>query len=154
MANLALKYEVIYWLVTGATAFFSFSLLGLLLASIGNIYVRDGLSLVRGLVVLWFIASAAPLFEEPGTWDKVIGSAGILAAVVVFFYYFSLESREKKQEKHQPLLVAVFSAAVLAVALYMTWAGVHALTGAAWLPALVFLALCVYSFMTRNGAEI
>ncbi len=42
-----LKFEVLYWLVVGVTAFFSFSLHGLLLAAFGNIYIRDYISLAR-----------------------------------------------------------------------------------------------------------
>ncbi len=143
MANALLKFEVLYWLVVGVTAFFSFSLPGLLLAAFGNIYIRDGFSLARGLSVLWFIAAAVPLLGEPTTLQKVIGSVCIIAALVIFFFSYS---------RAQPpcrggLLVVIYSAAVLAIALFMLWTQ-GTLQGTVWIPLVIFLSLSVYSLLT------
>ena len=146
MENLILRYEVIYWLVVAITAYFSFSLPGLLLAAFGNIFIRDGFSLARGLSVLWFIAIAVPLVGQPTSMEKIIGSAGIVAAMVIFFFTFSLVARPRQGQ----MLVVIYSTLVLITALLMLWTKELArlsLQSSAWIPAVVFFALSLYSLL-------
>lgn len=145
MINALLKFEVLYWLVIGITALFSFSLPGLLLAAIGNIYIRDAFSLARGLSVLWFIAAAVPLLGEPTTLQKVVGTVCIVAALAIFFFSYS----RIQQPCQGGLLVVIYSAVILAIALFMLWTR-GTLQGTAWIAAVIFLCLCVYSFLTAK----
>jgi hypothetical protein len=147
MTNPLLKFEVVYWLVAGVTAFFSFSLPGLVLAAFGNVYIRDGLSLARGISILWFIVAAAPLLGEPTLLQKGIGTLGLLAALVIFFlsYAHIPLSRQAK------LFVIIYSALVAAVTLFLLWTSFN-LQSSAWIPAIIFLVLSVYSFLTQKTA--
>lgn len=146
MSNPLLKMEVIYWLVAGVTAFFSFSLPGLLLAAFGNVYIQDGISLARGISVLWFIVAVAPLLGEPIVLHKVIGTLGLLAALVIFFLSYA-HIRQPRQAA--TLLVVIYSALVVAISLFLLWTNFE-LQGTAWIPALIFLALSVYSFLAAK----
>ena len=145
MENPLLKFEVIYWLVTGVTAFFSFSLPGLLLAAFGSVYIRDGISLARGVSVLWFIIAASPLLGEPALLHKVVGTIGLLAALVIFF----LSYIHIQQPRQATLLVVLYSALVAAVALFLLWTNLN-LQNSAWIPVVVFLLLSVYSFLSQK----
>lgn len=143
MTGVLLKFEVLYWLVVGVTAIFSFSLPGLLLAAFGNIYVRDGISLARGLSVLWFIAAAMPLLGQPTTLQKVIGSVCTVAALVIFFLSYT---QAHPPQQGQLLMMVIYSGMVLAITLFLFWTR-GTLQGTAWIPAVIFLSLCVYSFL-------
>ncbi len=141
-----LKFEVLYWLVVGVTAFFSFSLHGLLLAAFGNIYIRDYISLARGITVVWFVMVAAPLFSDPSTMEKVLGTLGLVAALVLLF----LSLTKIEQPRPAGPLVVAYSGLVLAVALFMVWSDL-AFQKLVWLPVVIFLALSVYSLLIDKG---
>lgn len=141
--NLILKFEILYWLVAGLTAYFSFYLPGLLLAAFGNIYIRDWFSFARGVAVLSFIIAAASFSPEPVTAQKVAGTLGIAAALVIFF--FSSLAQPQRSRNTQALVV-IYSSAVLSTALIMLWSTVDLLSYA-WVPAVIFLCLALYSFL-------
>lgn len=146
MKNPMLKLEVIYWLVAGITAFFSFSLPGLLLAAFGNVYIRDGISLARGVSVIWFIVAAAPLLGDPTLLQKVVGTLGLIAALVIFFLSYV---HIRQPRKATTLLVFIYSALVVAMSLFLLWTAFD-FQGTAWIPAVLFLTLSVYSFLAEK----
>lgn len=149
MISLLMRYEVIYWLVAVITSIFSFSLPGLLLLAIGNIFIRDILSFLRGLTVLWLVAAVSPLLGPAGVLEKVIGTLGTGAALVIYALIYSRTSRPCKSG----LLPAVHNGAVLAVALFMLWTD-KKLFGPFWIPAVIFLCLALYSLLFQKEEDI
>ena len=141
-----LKLEVVFWLVAGSTAFFSFSLPGLLLAAFGNIYIRDAFSLARGITVIWFMITAAPLLAEPNQAQKIVGTLGLLAALVIFFLSYT----HMQKPRQAGLPVILYTALVAAASVFLLWTNFN-LRSVSWIPAIIFLLLSVYSLLAEKS---